>query len=284
MYKTAQALKQYVKKVDLVIEVVDARCPTISRNLDHRDLFATKNHVLILNKSDLADPHVTESWVRTFKRQGLCAFACCSKDYQQRQAILRFLTRIFNLRIAQKQHAGIIAPTWYAMVIGTPNTGKTQFINCLLGRRQNQVGNYPGVTKRLQWQQITPHLVLLDSPGVLPKLITSDDVGLVLVWSNLIKWHVLPKRAIFYGSLVAWKNFYPKFMVKIMKIINYEVSLQALKVITDSDFIAMFVARYQVFFTISRHQSLYDHFFTRLWNKFFVRYSWEQPEMLASDE
>ena len=53
---------------DVVIEVLDARMPGASQNPMIRELGAARQraHLKVLNKSDLADPKITDQWIQFF--------------------------------------------------------------------------------------------------------------------------------------------------------------------------------------------------------------------------
>ena len=55
---------------DVVIEVLDARIPGASQNPMIKELGAARQraHLKILNKSDLADPNITEQWIQYFNK------------------------------------------------------------------------------------------------------------------------------------------------------------------------------------------------------------------------
>ena len=55
MTKAKRAMKEDIKLIDLIIELVDARVPLSSRNPDIDDIGAGKARLILLNKSDLAD-------------------------------------------------------------------------------------------------------------------------------------------------------------------------------------------------------------------------------------
>lgn len=55
MTKARRAMKEDMKLIDLVIELVDARVPFSSRNPDIDELAAGKARMVLLNKADLAD-------------------------------------------------------------------------------------------------------------------------------------------------------------------------------------------------------------------------------------
>ncbi|HOV70526.1 MAG TPA: ribosome biogenesis GTPase YlqF, partial [Clostridia bacterium] len=55
MAKARRMLEESIKKVDIVIQLADARIPASSINPDIADMSAGKKSIIILNKSDLAD-------------------------------------------------------------------------------------------------------------------------------------------------------------------------------------------------------------------------------------
>ena len=57
MTKAKRMMQENIKLIDLVIELVDARIPLSSRNPDIDELAANKSRIVLLNKSDLADPY-----------------------------------------------------------------------------------------------------------------------------------------------------------------------------------------------------------------------------------
>lgn len=70
MTKAKRAMKEDVKLVDLVIELVDARAPLASRNPDIDSLAAGKGRVILLNKADLASEKANAAWITYFESQG----------------------------------------------------------------------------------------------------------------------------------------------------------------------------------------------------------------------
>lgn len=67
MTKAKRAMKEDIKLIDLVIELVDARVPLSSRNPDIDDLAKGKARMVLLNKSDLADERVNAQWAAWFE-------------------------------------------------------------------------------------------------------------------------------------------------------------------------------------------------------------------------
>ena len=62
MAKTKRNIESDLALVDMIIEVIDARIPASSRNPDLQPYIKRKAHLLLLNKSDLADEKLTRQW------------------------------------------------------------------------------------------------------------------------------------------------------------------------------------------------------------------------------
>ena len=168
MAKAKRLLSDQLSRVDVVIELCDARLPFSSRNPDLARLIAQKKRILLLGKSDLADPGMTGRWLNIFKSQG---HACMALDMnRQAKAALGLIDRAARETVERAAQRGI-KKTVRAMVAGVPNVGKSTLINRLHGGSIAKVGDMPGVTRANQWVKITPYLELMDTPGLLwPRL------------------------------------------------------------------------------------------------------------------
>lgn len=174
MAKTRRQLSEQISKVDLVIELCDARLPYSSRNPDLDKMIGNRNRIMILNKGDLADPSATENWIKYFRRNGIKAYAFNAIS-GHRKEILSVIAKA-TAEITEKYARKGAKKTLRAMVVGVPNVGKSTFINLLHGTGVAITGDKPGVTKNNQWIKITPYLDLMDSPGLLwPRL--NDQVA-----------------------------------------------------------------------------------------------------------
>lgn len=168
MAKARRLLTEQIKRIDAVIELCDARLPLSSRNPDLEGLVRGKPRLLLLNKSDLADPETTRRWLAWFEGQGVRCLAV--EMGRKKPAILNALRGIAEERIAKSLKRGIARPV-RAMVLGVPNVGKSTLINYLAGRAALKVQDRPGITRAPQWLQASPGLELLDTPGLLwPRL------------------------------------------------------------------------------------------------------------------
>ena len=66
MTKTVRMMKENISLVDVVIELLDARIPYSSKNPDIDELAKNKRRIIVMNKSDLADPVKTAVWKKIF--------------------------------------------------------------------------------------------------------------------------------------------------------------------------------------------------------------------------
>ncbi len=169
MAKTRRLLQDQLKRVDLVIEVCDARLPFSSRNPELLRMTAGKRRILLLNKADLADPEATRRWIRFFQARGETAYPVHAISLKSKE-LLGTIDRSVRDIVETAEEKGI-RKTIRVMVIGVPNVGKSTLINRLRGTSIAKTGDRPGVTKSNQWIHVTPYLDLMDTPGMLwPRL------------------------------------------------------------------------------------------------------------------
>ena len=169
MAKTRRQLAEQIKRTDLVIELCDARLPFSSRNPDLDKMIGEKKRILLLNKSDLADPVVNARWIQYFRQQGIHTELIQAKKIKAKDAIQTIENEVKES--VMRAAARGVRKTVRAMVVGVPNVGKSTYINQLRGANIAQTGDRPGITKNSQWIHVTPYLELMDTPGLLwPRL------------------------------------------------------------------------------------------------------------------
>ena len=169
MARTKRLLQDQIKRIDLVIEICDARLPYSSRNPELLNLAAGKKHILFLNKSDLADPESSVKWVRFFQNKGIEAHPMNASRLKGKETV--GLIDRATKEIIEKALLKGVRKTVKAMIVGIPNVGKSTLINHLYGKNVSQIGDRPGVTRSNQWVKVSPYLELLDTPGLLwPRL------------------------------------------------------------------------------------------------------------------
>jgi len=168
MARAKRLLSDQLSRVDVVIELCDARLPRSSRNPDLMRLTEKKERVLLLGKSDLANQDMTARWLRVFRDQGL---TCMALDMnKQAKSALTLIDQAAKETVERAAQRGI-RKTVRAMIVGVPNVGKSTLINRLHGGSIAKVGDMPGVTRANQWVKVSPYLELMDTPGLLwPRL------------------------------------------------------------------------------------------------------------------
>jgi ribosome biogenesis GTPase A len=169
---------------DVVIEVLDARAPAASQNPMVKELGAARQraHLKILNKSDLADPKVTDQWIQYFnKLPKTKAIAISCKKANEPKKIL-------TLCMALAPNRGTPLKPLRMMIMGIPNVGKSTLMNAILNKRIAKVGDEPAITKQQQRHQINDHMILVDTPGMMwPKIENSHDGYLLAANNNIGK-------------------------------------------------------------------------------------------------
>lgn len=169
MAKAKRLLQGQLTKIDLAIELCDARLPLSSRNPALEQLLKGRRRVLLLCKADLARPEQTKAWLAYFQSLGLEAMAYDTTPQKTKQA--KALIERAAAQVIQRGLDRGMQKTIRAMVVGVPNVGKSTFINRLYGGAITQVADRPGVTRANRWVKVGPYLEIMDTPGMLwPKL------------------------------------------------------------------------------------------------------------------
>lgn len=185
MAKARRLLSAQLGKVDLVIELCDARLPLSSRNPALDELIRHKRRVLLVCKADLAENAKTQQWLAYFKQNGLEAMAYDKSPAKTKQA--RLLIEQAAKDVLERNQRRGIQKTLRAMVVGVPNVGKSTFINRLYGGSVAKTGDRPGVTKSNQWVKVSPYLEVLDTPGMLWPKLNDQQAATRLAYIGTIK-------------------------------------------------------------------------------------------------
>lgn len=177
MMKAKRMMQENISLIELVIELVDARVPLSSRNPDIDELGKNKSRLILLNKSDLADPEENRRWMAYFKERGFHVLEINARSGQGLRAIQPKVQEACREKIERDKKRGIKNRPVRAIVVGIPNVGKSTFINSFAGKACAKTGNKPGVTKGKQWIRLNRELELLDTPGILWPRFESEEVG-----------------------------------------------------------------------------------------------------------
>lgn len=186
MTKARRAMQEDVKAVDLIIELVDARAPSATRNPDIEALGRGKERVILLNKADLAEDDVSYQWISYFKSLGIPCFFMDARNKQQKKRLMGIIEKAGEKKRERDRKKGILNRPLRAMVAGIPNVGKSTLINTIAGRGMAKTADRPGVTRGNQWIRLNPAIELLDTPGILWPKFEDPDIGLKIAFLGSI--------------------------------------------------------------------------------------------------
>ncbi|NLQ05099.1 ribosome biogenesis GTPase YlqF [Cylindrospermopsis raciborskii] len=185
--KAEKNLKEQLKRVDVVLEVRDARIPLSTHHPQVKEWIGNKSRVLVINRLDMILPQVKSMWSEWLKKQGEVPYFANAQQGQGITAIAKAAQIAGTELNERRKQRGMLPRPVRAVVIGFPNVGKSALINRLLGKRVVESAARPGVTRQLRWVKISEHLELLDAPGIIPsrledqqaavKLAICDDIG-----------------------------------------------------------------------------------------------------------
>ena len=210
MTKAQRMIEENIALVDAVCEILDARIPYSSRNPDIDRLAGDKPRLIILNRTDLADPNLTARWRRYFEAQGLSILETDAKSGKGVSGFAPAVRRMLKDKLAAYEAKGQVGRPLRVMILGIPNVGKSTFINKVAGRKAAIAGDKPGVTRGKQWINIGQGLDLLDTPGILWPKFDSQEVGEMLAITNAIKADVLDKETLGANFMLRLREMYPK--------------------------------------------------------------------------
>ena len=213
MTKAPRMIEENLKMVDAVCEILDARIPRSSRNPDIDRLAGDKPRLVILNRTDLADPAITARWRKYFEAQGLAILETDARTGKGVNGFAPAIRRLLADKIREYEAKGQVGRPLRVMILGIPNVGKSTFINKVAGRKAAIAGDKPGVTRGKQWINIDAGLDLLDTPGILWPRFDSQEVGEMLAITNAIKADVLDKETLAANFMLRLRQMYPQAIV-----------------------------------------------------------------------
>lgn len=231
MAKAQKQIKERLKAVDLILEIVDARVPESSINPMIQELGQNKPILLIMNKADMADPRRTQQWIETFKKRGINAIALDAQHKAKLPMIEKVAQEILAEKLAKKRGKGIRNPVIRAMCVGVPNVGKSTILNRLVQKNIAVTGNRPGVTKNQQWLKAGQTLELLDTPGVLWPKFEDPTIGSKLALTGAISDAIYHPDDVVIFALEHFKEYYPSQLQKVYKVTDAELEEPAAELI-----------------------------------------------------
>lgn len=230
MAKTRRLIKESLRLVDGVLEVIDARIPYSSSNPELAELVSGKPRIVLLNKCDLADKAVTKKWIEYYKHNGVTAIPVDCRSGKGLNLFPNAVKTVLADKIKSNEEKGMAGNPLRLMVVGIPNTGKSSFINRMAGAAKAKVADKAGVTRHNQWFAIENGIELLDTPGVLWPKFDDPKVGDKLAFIGSVKDEILDSELLAVRLLEVMIEHYPERLAERYKISDFS-DLQAFEVL-----------------------------------------------------
>ena len=212
MAKTRRLIKENLKYVDIIIEVLDARIPESSQNPEIVSLSDRKPIISVFNKASLADRNVISEWKRYYSdHQKYCLFTDCITGYGIKE-LPQAVRKILSSKIDRYMEKGMTGRAVRAMVVGIPNVGKSTLINRLAKAKKARAEDRPGVTMTKQWISASDGLELLDLPGVLWPKFDDKITGENLALTGAIRDAILDTESLAVILCNRLRNLYPELL------------------------------------------------------------------------
>ena len=185
--KAERSLTGNLAKVDLVIEVRDARIPTATGHPRLQRWISGKQHLLVLNRRDMIPKAAQDAWDDWFRSQGQTPWWSDAKAGTGVKQLQQAAIRAGDALNERRRSRGMRPRPVRALMLGFPNVGKSALINRLVRQKVVDSARRAGVTRSLRWVRLGQDIDLLDAPGVLPprlddqlaalRLALCDDIG-----------------------------------------------------------------------------------------------------------
>ena len=185
--KAEKALTASLEKVDLVIEVRDARIPLATAHPRLQRWIQAKQHLLVVNRRDMVSEAARKDWDRWFRERDQTPWWCDARSGTGVSQLQQAAIRSGEALNARRLGRGMRPRPVRALMLGFPNVGKSALINRLVRKKVVESARKAGVTRSLRWVRLGQDIDLLDAPGVLPprlddqqaalRLALCDDIG-----------------------------------------------------------------------------------------------------------
>ena len=213
MNKALNEVENKVKLVDVIIELFDARAPISSINENLGKITANKKKLVVLTKTDLADPVQTKKWMEVLAKQFDAILSLDLKSSNAEALLSKAVISLGKDKWAKEMAKGMKPQPIRAMIIGIPNVGKSSLINRLAKRKAAGVQNKPGYTRGEQWIKVNKDFLLLDTPGILPMNYENPKKAANLALIGAIREEILPNERLGEMLLAFLKEHYPNSLM-----------------------------------------------------------------------
>ncbi len=187
MAKALREISSSLSVCDGAVEVADARVPRSSRNPELDKILGDRPCLLILNKSDLADPALTRRWESRYRERGVPVLAADLRAPKSAGEVRGALFTLLSARRERNAARGMAGKPLRVMAVGIPNSGKSTLINRLAGASKARAENRPGVTRGNTFYRAGAGLEILDTPGVLWPRFADPAEGDRLAFTGAVK-------------------------------------------------------------------------------------------------
>ena len=209
MAKTKREIKEHIDLIDIVYEVIDARIPKTSKNKDVDELIKNKPRILIMTKYDLCDIEKTNKWKKYYEELGYHVVLLDLLQNPNLEPVYKITNQISKELNDKRLSKGLKQRKTRALILGIPNVGKSTLINRLVKKKVTNVGNRPGITKKLEWIRINNDLELLDTPGILWPRFDNQNIALNLASMTAIKEEILDIEEVAIHIIKTMLKLYP---------------------------------------------------------------------------
>ena len=209
MNKALNEVEKKVKLVDVIIELFDARAPMSSINENLEKITQDKKRLIVLTKTDLADPEQTKKWMNELAKTYDAILSLDLKSSNAESLLSKAVISLGKDKWAKEMAKGMKPQPIRTMIIGIPNVGKSSLINRLAKRKAAGVQNKPGYTRGEQWIKVNKDFLLLDTPGILPMNYENPKKAANLALIGAIREDILPNEQLGEQLISFLKAHYP---------------------------------------------------------------------------
>ena len=219
MNKALNEVENKVKLVDVIIELLDARAPMSSINENLEKITSNKKKLIVLTKTDLADPEQTKKWIGELAKTYDEILSLDLKSSNAENLLSKAVISLGKDKWAKEIAKGMKPQPIRTMIIGIPNVGKSSLINRLAKRKAAGVQNKPGYTRGEQWIKVNKDFLLLDTPGILPMNYENPKKAANLALIGAIREDILPNEQLGELLISFLKAHYPNALAN-----RYDIS------------------------------------------------------------
>lgn len=209
MHKTLKELDDKIKLADVVLYLLDARCPLSTLNPEFQKLISNKPVIFVINKVDFVNLNEVKKFENEILKDNTKLVYLDSTKPNAHKEIINKVNELCIKKLERNKLKGINIPL-RMVVIGVPNVGKSTLINNFAKKSKAEVGNKPGVTKSTQWVKVDGNIELLDTPGTLWPKFDKEFVALHLAYIGSIKDEVLILTDLVYEFIKELAPLFPE--------------------------------------------------------------------------